>query len=98
MASNSANSISSEAYEALRADVEALRASLSDAVGHARKAGSDGAAAAVGEARAAAGKAGALLAAGRDGIGDAVKAQPVLACTISLGIGALIGAALFGRR
>jgi hypothetical protein len=82
----------------LRADIEALRASLSDLTGNLRQTGRDGARLAAGEARAAARKAGNALEEGAGRFGDMVKERPALACSLALGLGTLIGAALVRRR
>ena len=82
----------------LRADIDALRAAVSDLTRHLGKAGANGAAAAADGMKAAANDAGRWVSDRSQVVGEAVKAQPLLACSVSLAAGAVLGALLVRRH
>ncbi len=87
-----------DGLDALRADIDSLRSSLSDLTRHLGKAGANRAADVASEAKAAAGDVRHWVSDRSQVVGEAVKAQPLLACSVSLAAGAVLGALIMGRR
>lgn len=81
----------------LRADIDALRTAVSDLTRHLGKAGANSAAAAADSVKAAANDVGHWVSDRGQAVGEAVKQQPLLACSVSLAAGAILGA-LIARR